>query len=128
MLSFVPNGPKVYFPKFSIVMVRSRYLKPNQAAFRVPPFVNKYDIHQYVERIYSASVLKIRTFHFPAKHSTENGIPTRTRAWKKAIIDLDHNFSYPEYVPPAGAPARDISRRGRRRQTAEHAELSGSGK
>ena len=95
-----PKGPAVYFPKYTItLLLPAPRHKKNQASFRIPSHINKFDLYQYLTKIYGLNVLRISTYNFISKYYKENGIDTRTRAWKKAIVDLDHDFKFPSMPP-----------------------------
>lgn len=112
-LAVEPKGPAVYFPKFTItLLLPSSHQKKKQAAFRIPSSLNKFDLYQYLTKIYGLNVLKITTYNFLAKYHKENGVNTRTRAWKKAIVDIDHEFEFPRVsntnTPLKNSPSTDI--------------------
>lgn len=99
-LTTEPKGPKIYFPSFTMAMLRSEKLKPNQVAFKVVPRVNKYDIKQYLEKIYGVKVNNIMVFNFLGYTKRSPRTPWRkikTPAWKKAIVEIDEPFQFPEY-------------------------------
>ncbi|KAM0683307.1 mitochondrial 54S ribosomal protein YmL41 [Mitosporidium daphniae] len=99
-----PKGPAVYFPKYTVTLLLSApHHRKNQASFRVPSHITKFDLYQYLTKIYGLNILKISTYNFIPKYYKENGVDTRTRAWKKAIVDLDHEFEFPSM--PSSKPS-----------------------
>lgn len=98
-MKLIPQGPKVYFPRFVFTLLRSsQNLEPNKVSFRVPKVMNKYDITQYLEKIYGINVKDIETIIYGRKVRTVGRYQIVQGSWKKAIITLDHEFKYPEPV------------------------------
>lgn len=101
---------KVYFPNFTMVLYRANNLLANQAAFRIPPHINKLDVKNFLEAAYNVKVKSVVTFNFVGdlkffRNSTtvklsRTPVKTRMPAWKKAIVtlDKDEHFQYPPLV------------------------------
>jgi ribosomal protein L23 len=81
-------------------MIRSgKRRDPNEAVFRVPSFLNKLDIKQYLEKIYQLPVLRVHTVNFLARES--QGGRKRRSAYKNAIVTYSgDSFHYPPQPPP----------------------------
>lgn len=96
-----PQGPKVYFPNLVFTLVRSgKARQSNEVVFRVPRFLNKLDIKQYLEKLYGVSVADVRTFNFLPKSTRQgrNYVPGR----KNAIVKLQgQTFTYPPTTDPS---------------------------
>lgn len=99
--SIIPNGPKYYFPNlvFSIIRSGRIHRSPNTFTFRVPTFLTRYDIAQYLEKLYGVTVESIRTQNFLSKITRQGKrkIPGK----KNAIVTIkDDGFRYPPPPPP----------------------------
>lgn len=89
---------KVYFPNVVFTMIRSgKERAANCAVFRVPTMLNKYDIKQYLEKLYSVKVLTVSTANFSRRTTTltKRVLPAK----KNAMVTLDQPFKYPD--PPS---------------------------
>lgn len=89
---------RVYFPNIVFTMIRSgKERASNCVVFRVPTILNKFDIKQYLEKLYSVKVLSVATANFSRRTTslTKRIIPAR----KNAMVTLDQPFKYPD--PPA---------------------------
>ncbi|KAJ1916744.1 mitochondrial 54S ribosomal protein YmL41 [Mycoemilia scoparia] len=98
-MSLVPRfgNKKVFFPNLIFKIIRDPKLGPNQAAFRVPLNVNKFDIRDYLSHLYKVTVTDVRTVIFPGKKTLDvrTGQRTRTSRIKKAIVTTVEEFKYP---------------------------------
>jgi large subunit ribosomal protein L23 len=56
--------------------------------FRVHPDAHKTQIKQAVELLFGVSVLDVRTSNVPSKPKRRGYTSGRTRAWKKAIVQV----------------------------------------
>lgn len=94
-LKFTPQGPKLYFPNFVFTLVRSGKTRaPNEVVFRVPRFLNKLDIQQYLEGLYGVRVADVKTFNFLPR-ITRMGRSYRPGR-KNAIVRLEGaTFTHP---------------------------------
>ncbi|OMJ29111.1 54S ribosomal protein L23, mitochondrial [Smittium culicis] len=89
---------KVYFPNLILTLVRDSKLAPNQAAFKVPLHVNKFDIKDYLTNLYKVNVTDVRTVVLPGrpKLDVRSGLKVLDKRTKKAIVTLSEDFNYPE--------------------------------
>jgi ribosomal protein L23 len=98
-MPLIPQGPKVYFPRFTFTLLRSSSnLNPNQAVFRVPKVMNKYDIEQYLQKIYGLNIQNVQTMLYARESKRVGRYSTVKASWKKAIVTLDHEFKHPEAI------------------------------
>jgi large subunit ribosomal protein L23 len=63
--------------------------------FRVHPDAHRTQIRQAVEAMFGVKVLDVRTMSVKGKPKRRAGIPGRTRAWKKAIVQVAEGESIP---------------------------------
>ncbi|KAI7871613.1 ribosomal protein L23-domain-containing protein [Spinellus fusiger] len=98
MTLFRQGTNKVYLPNIIFRLVRSPNLQPNQAAFRVPPSCNKFDIHSYLTNIYGVNITEVRTMNYATayKKGRTGKVAVSSTAYKKAIVTLDEVFTYPK--------------------------------
>ncbi|PVU90654.1 hypothetical protein BB559_000992 [Furculomyces boomerangus] len=91
---------KVYFPNLIFTIVRDSKIGSNQAAFKVPLHVNKFDIKDYLTNIYKVNVTDVRTVVLPGRPTVDirTGLRILTKRTKKAIVTLSEEFKYPD--PP----------------------------
>ena len=88
---------RVYFPNAIFTMIRSgKERSPNCVVFRVPTMLNKFDIKQYLEKLYSVKVLTVATANFSRSITplSKRIIPSK----KNAMVTFDQPFKYPD--PP----------------------------
>ncbi|OMH79685.1 54S ribosomal protein L23, mitochondrial [Zancudomyces culisetae] len=88
---------KVHFPNLIFTIIRDNKLAPNQAAFKVPLNVNKFDIRDYLTHLYNVKVTDVRTLVLPGRTiiDKKTGQKTLTKRVKKAVVTLDKDFEYP---------------------------------
>lgn len=107
-MQFRAEGFAAYFPNLIFTLVRSaRARRPNEFVFRVPAFVNKFDIHQYLSKLYGLDIVDIRTTNFVARKSRFRSIdyPAKKTAVVTVREELDEDgnarpiFRYPD--PPS---------------------------
>ena len=67
----------------------------NRYTFRVHPDAHKTQIRQAVEALFDVHVLEVRTLSVKSKPKRRNQIAGRTRAWKKAIVQVKSGESIP---------------------------------
>ncbi|KAJ1980666.1 mitochondrial 54S ribosomal protein YmL41 [Dimargaris xerosporica] len=91
---------KVFFPNIIFRLVRSERLQPNQAAFKVPVNVNKFDVRDYLTHLYGVTVLDVRTVIYPGSKKLNRASKETIKKprVKKAIVTLAEEFKYP--APP----------------------------
>jgi large subunit ribosomal protein L23 len=90
-------GPRIYFPNVVFaILKRPEHLKSNQALFKVPEHLNKFDIRNYLESIYGVKVTQVNTVRILGKFRRDAiGRMVRMPNWKKAYVTLDKDFDYP---------------------------------
>lgn len=88
------SGRLVYFPNIIVSMVKSAVSpqKPsNVVTFRVPTYMNKFDIKEYFEKIYGVGIKNVRVHNFIGRKKL-NGRVTQSK--KNADIVLNEDFKY----------------------------------
>ena len=63
--------------------------------FRVHPDAHKTQIKQAVEELFNVGVLEVRTSSVPSKPKRRGYTAGRTRAWKKAIVQVREGETIP---------------------------------
>ena len=63
--------------------------------FRVHPDAHKTQIKQAVEELFDVGVLSVRTSSVPSKPKRRGFTSGRTRAWKKAVVQVREGDSIP---------------------------------
>jgi large subunit ribosomal protein L23 len=63
--------------------------------FRVHPDAHKTQIKQAVEQLFDVGVVEIRTASVPSKPKRRGFTAGRTRAWKKAVVQVREGDSIP---------------------------------
>jgi large subunit ribosomal protein L23 len=63
--------------------------------FRVHPDAHKTQIKQAVEFLFNVGVLEVRTSSVPSKPKRRGYTAGRTRAWKKAVVQVREGDSIP---------------------------------
>ena len=63
-------------------------LAANKYTFRVHPRAHKTQIRQAVEEVFSVRVQDVRTLSVKSKPKRRGWTSGRTRAWKKAVVEL----------------------------------------
>ena len=63
--------------------------------FRVHPDAHKTQIKQAVEQLFGVTVLEVRTSKVPSKPKRRGYTSGRTRAWKKAVVQVAPGESIP---------------------------------
>ena len=56
--------------------------------FRVPPYLTKIEIRDYLEKIYQLDVKKVNTVNYEGKKRRYNGYEFQRPAYKMAIVTL----------------------------------------
>ena len=67
----------------------------NVLAFEVHVDATKVEIKQAVEQLFGVTVLEVRTSKVPSKPKRRGYTSGRTRAWKKAIVQVREGDSIP---------------------------------
>jgi large subunit ribosomal protein L23 len=63
--------------------------------FRVHPDAHRTQIRQAVEAMFGVKVVEVRTMNVKGKPKRRAGIAGRSRAWKKAIVEVAEGQSIP---------------------------------
>ncbi|MDP8943099.1 MAG: 50S ribosomal protein L23 [Actinomycetota bacterium] len=63
-------------------------LAANQYTFRVHPRAHKTQVRQAVEEVFGVRVLDVRTMSVKPKPKRRGWTSGKTRAWKKAVVEL----------------------------------------
>ncbi len=67
----------------------------NRYTFRVHPSAHKTQIRQAVQELFDVHVLDVRTISVKSKPKRRGAVSGRTRAWKKAIVQIPPGESIP---------------------------------
>ena len=79
-----------------VVSEKSYVLAANDKyTFRVHPDAHKTQIRQAVEQLFDVTVVDVRTMSVKAKPKRRGYTSGRTRAWKKAIVQVREGDSIP---------------------------------
>ena len=80
----------------SVVSEKSYVLaSTNKYTFRVHPDAHKTQIRQAIEELFDVRVVEVRTMSVKSKPKRRGYTPGRTRAWKKAIVQVAPGQSIP---------------------------------
>lgn len=94
------RGPQAFLPSIFFVLLRgTKQLPPNQAAFRVPNYLQKFDIKQYLEKLYGVNVVAVKTFNFIGRRHRKGVRIVKEPDWKKAIVTMKEDFNRPPVEP-----------------------------
>ena len=63
--------------------------------FRVHPDAHKTQIKQAIEELFNVAVLEVRTSSVPSKPKRRGYTSGRTRAWKKAVVQVREGETIP---------------------------------
>lgn len=93
---------QVYFPDFSVTLVRMEYMGPYYAKFTVPMWFNKLDMKSYLKELYNVDVVHVRSSVTPtsirrrqASDPYTRGPAYRTQPAKNMIVQLVEPFTWP---------------------------------
>ncbi|KAJ5226989.1 54S ribosomal protein [Penicillium citrinum] len=98
----VAQRKQVFLPEFTIALVRTPFLSPRYAQFRVPLHFNKLDLRDYLERVYGVGVVSIRSYieQQPITRITRDnrnfGAWRRPQSIKRMTVELREPFVWPE--------------------------------
>ncbi|EPY53471.1 ribosomal protein subunit L23 [Schizosaccharomyces cryophilus OY26] len=96
-MSKIAGKRLVYFPNIPFILYRGLNLPPNFAAFRVPLNVNKFDVRDYLLHVYNLKTLSVKTNIYQGSlYRNEYGQVRRQAATKRAIVEMEEPFIYPE--------------------------------
>jgi large subunit ribosomal protein L23 len=88
-----PKLPRnIFFPWQNFILHQSgTYLEPNRVAFRVPVNMTKFDIREYLRKLYGVKVIKVNTYiKLPNQRMCANRNYFKTDAqYKKAIVTCE---------------------------------------
>ncbi|KAJ5690290.1 54S ribosomal protein [Penicillium macrosclerotiorum] len=93
---------QVFLPEFVISLVRTPFLTPRYAQFRVPLNFNKLDMRDYLENLYGVGVVSVRSYieQQPitriARDGRSLGPWRRPQAQKRMTVELREPFIFPE--------------------------------
>ena len=91
-----PKIPRnVFFPWQNFILHQSgSYLEPNRVAFRVPVNMTKFDIREYLRKLYGVKVIKVNTYiKLPTNKMSSDRNWFKTDAqYKKAIITCEERI------------------------------------
>ena len=73
-------------------------LDQNAYTFKVHPDANKTEIRQAVERLFDVTVVEVRTMNVRAKPKRRGLTSGKTRAWKKAVVQVSEGDSIPVFA------------------------------
>ncbi len=60
----------------------------NRYHFEIHPKANKHQVRHAIEQLYKVRVTGVATQNRPGKYRRTRWGPTRTRNWKKAVVEL----------------------------------------
>ncbi|KAJ5802981.1 54S ribosomal protein [Penicillium pulvis] len=93
---------QIFLPEFTIALVRTPYLSPRYAQFRVPLNFNKLDMRDYLQRLYNVGVVRIRSYieQQPITRVTRDGRTLgqwrRPKSEKRMTVELRDEFVWPQ--------------------------------
>jgi hypothetical protein len=81
-------GRLIFFPNIVISLLKPS-LESNQftnlVKFRIPPYMNKYDLHCYLTNLYKINCKVIKIVNFPSRRKLGNRVSTEK---KSAIVEI----------------------------------------
>ena len=78
----------IYFPNIIISLLKTGHeLNPaaNLVKFRIPPYMNKYDLHSYLSNIYKINCKVIKIVNFSSRRKLGN---RKSAENKSAIVEI----------------------------------------
>jgi large subunit ribosomal protein L23 len=79
-----------------VVSEKSYVLATNDKyTFRVHPDAHKTQIKQAIEQLFDVTVVEVRTSSVPSKPKRRGHTSGRTRAWKKAVVQVGEGQTIP---------------------------------
>ncbi|KAF2120624.1 hypothetical protein BDV96DRAFT_641288 [Lophiotrema nucula] len=90
---------QVYLPKFTIALLRTPWLSPYHAQFRVPLQIAKPDLRDYLFHLYNIRAFNIRSYIKQAPVRDHQSAPRqmfREESTKYMTIEMEEPFVWPE--------------------------------
>mmetsp|Transcript_10160 Transcript_10160/g.9103 ORF Transcript_10160/g.9103 Transcript_10160/m.9103 type:complete len:102 (+) Transcript_10160:23-328(+) len=86
---------RVWFPSMFMRLISVQSAKrPPEAILRVPPSMTKFEIKEYLTKIYNIPVIKVNTMNYQGKWKRILGkrriISYRRRNYKKAVVTFEN--------------------------------------
>jgi len=95
MSKIIPKGICVYFPHVPLhVRPNSNFVTSKGViTFNTHPSQTKYEIRQYLEKVYNVGVIKVNTQIYAGKWKRDaKRFLRKRRAFKKAIVTVDNSL------------------------------------
>lgn len=86
--------------KSSILIANGKY------TFEVATSATKVEIKNAVEQIFGVKVKKVSTLNYDGKNKRVGVHQGKTKAWKKAVVEIDKNPSQEKYLTKGGKEAK----------------------
>jgi ribosomal protein L23 len=87
-------GRLCYFPNIVISMIRSGVQHSSDVVkFKVPKYMNKYDLEEYLQKLYKVSIQSISFTNFPSQGKMRGQYQP---AKKIAQVQIIGDFNFPE--------------------------------
>lgn len=100
MLAKVARQFRMWMPNMPMMLVSAKSATPTQPAraiFRVLPRMTKWEIREYLVKIYDLPVRKVNTMNYLGKRKTVRGskkmIHYKYHDFKKAVVTFDRSFT-----------------------------------
>ena len=100
MLAKIANGFRMWMPNMPMLMTSARNATarhPARATFRVLPKMTKWEIKEYLTKIYGLPVAKVNTMNYVGKRKMVRGsrklIYYKYKDFKKAVVTFDKSFT-----------------------------------
>ncbi|KAH6610569.1 ribosomal [Trichoderma cornu-damae] len=97
--AFKLGQKQVYLPSHVITMLRKEHLPPNEACFKVPLRLTKFDLRDYLWNLYGVEVTAVRSY---VKQQPLTQRSTSSRSWyrpqplKIMTVELARPFQWPQ--------------------------------
>lgn len=108
----LPNPPKSFMPNLVFTLVRTERRQPNQAVFRCPAFMNRFEIYNYLASIYDIHAIDVSTINYPTrwKWDLNRMVKQPIPSFKKAFVTLPFDWEYPPTVQLEALDAETLER------------------
>jgi hypothetical protein len=99
----LPNPPKSFMPNLVFTLIRTERRHANQAVFKCPSFMNRFEIYNYLASIYDIHAVDVTTINYPTrwKWDLNRMVKQPIPAFKKAFVTLPYDWEYPPTVNTA---------------------------